>query len=377
MRRFILLKTLLSSVIYLTAASGQEEQAPQSRASQNLTEARQFGWKAVAPVMENLGKSDPGKFPGLIAFSKAYEDARQQLDPDKPPATWPAIDIEKLVTKNPNFWRANYEIGPGDPLWLYCHAGLLLGAGEATRAQGILALARQTRGTPQVVRDAIDKMLRVAERVIKDGNDAVAEGITLFDKGDKAGAVERYRAALKIWPQNSFAHYELGLTLRDQALEAKGEKLPKAGTIEVKSNMAKMPEVESCFAQSRLHDPLRWEAYQGNIANVMQRLIAIRKARDAWMTIASSDDKFAPDDVLKQFADSCRDARAYELALVARQLVINRQRQFGREDHDFISDVLRKQAPGPASEAALKFLDNPRIELRSLTVLENAETGRQ
>ena len=37
-------------------------------------------------------------------------------------------------------------------------------------AAQVLVLARQSRGTPKMVRDAIDQMLIIAERVIRDAN---------------------------------------------------------------------------------------------------------------------------------------------------------------------------------------------------------------
>jgi hypothetical protein len=341
--------------------------APESPALDHLTDARKFGWKAIAPFMDNVEQSDPVKFPGLRAFAAEYRKACQGLNLDQPLAKWPPVDIDAIVTHNPNFWRASFEIRPGDPGWLYTQAGLLLSAGEATRAQQVLVLARQSRGTPKVVRNALDQMLMVAERVIRDANEAVAAGITLYDRGDKIGAIKTYRDALAVWPQNSFAHYELGLTLRAVAMEANGDKIPKSGlTIESGDKGLKLPEVEQQFAMSRRHDPLRWEAYQGSEPNILPRLIALQECVKAWEPIASSRGQIVADGVLVRFSEACQNAGIHDLALVARQLVVSRQGNLGRADHTFISTSLRALAPGSITESTLKFLDNPRIELREL-----------
>jgi tetratricopeptide (TPR) repeat protein len=344
---------------------------PETPALDHVTDARKFGWMAIAPFMDNIEQSDAAKFPGLRAFAKDYRKARQELDLDQPLAKWPPVDIDALVTRNPNFWRASFEIRPGDPGWLYTQAGLLLSAGEATRAQQVLALARQSRGTPKVVRDAIDQMLMVAEHVIRDANETVGAGIELYDHGDKAGAIGRYRDALAIWPQNSFAYYELGLTLRAVAMEAKGEKIPKSGLkIESSDNSLKLPEVEQQFAKSRQHDPLRWEAYQGGAPGIIERLIALRGCVKEWEPIAASHGQIVATEVLVRFSDACQEAGIHELALVARQLVVSRQGNLGRADHTFISTSLRELAPGAITDSTLKFLDNPRIELRELISAE-------
>ena len=77
--------------------------AAESPALEHVTDARKFGWLAIAPFMDNIEQSDPVKFPGLRAFAKDYRKARQGLDLDQPSAKWPPVDIDLLVTRNPNF----------------------------------------------------------------------------------------------------------------------------------------------------------------------------------------------------------------------------------------------------------------------------------
>lgn len=361
---------MLSVLVLGLPALGQEDASDRSSPKEHLADARRFGLEAIGPLIDNLEQSDPEKFPGLMAFCRDYRKAVKGIDLGRAPEMWPALDANALVSRNPNFWRANYELRPADPGWSYVHAGLLLAAGEATRAQQILALGLQSRGTPKAVRDALNQMITIAERVIQDANETVGKGIALYDKGDKPGAIALYREALQVWPQNSFAHYELGLTLRARAMEEKGKPIPKAGTIRVETNLPKIPEVEACFARSREHDPLRLQAYQGNAQDALPKLVALGSALEAWQSIAAAHGKPVPVEVLGRLSVGCQEAGAHELALVARQLVISRQGNLGREDHTFLSKSLRALAPGEPSEAALKLLDNPRIELRELVGAE-------
>ena len=104
-----------------------------------MTDARKFGWLAIAPFMDNIEQSDPVKFPGLRAFAKDYRKARQGLDLDQPLTKWPPVDIDLLVTgATPNFWCApSFEIRPGDPGWLYTHAGRAGHLAATDRASGV------------------------------------------------------------------------------------------------------------------------------------------------------------------------------------------------------------------------------------------------
>jgi tetratricopeptide (TPR) repeat protein len=367
MNRWLQVFTVSNAFLLAAWTRGAGTDDPRSKAAEHLANARQFGWRAAAPLMDNLGQSDAKKFPGLQAFYKDYRKVGKDVRPDRPPDQWPPIDTDALLTRNPNFWRAGFEIRPGDPAWLYTQAGLLLSAGEAARAQQVLVLARQSRGLPREVRKAVEQMLRVAEQVIRDANEAVASGIELYDRGDKPGAMKRYRDALTIWPQNAFAHYELGLTLRARAMEARGEPVPKLGTIQVNEKLPETPEVEDHFARSRQHDPLRWQAYQGSGPDVLSRLMALQPCLKAWEAIASSGDRRVTDDLLAQFAEGCQQAGIHDLALVAKQLVVARRGHLSRDDHAFISMSLRKLVPGPQAEATLRFLDNPRIEMLALS----------
>jgi hypothetical protein len=369
MQRAGMLVAVMCGLIAADSARAQKAPAPDS-AAEHLAGARRFGWSAVEPLLENLGRSDAAKFRGIRAFADDYQKARKRLDVTRPVDEWPAIEMDRLVTHNPNFWSCACEIRPGDPGWLYVHGGLLLAAGEATRAQQILALGLQSRGVPVRVRESIVAMLKAAEQVIRDGNEAYAPGVGLFDKGDLLGAIDVYRNALRVWPQNSCAQYELGLALRDRILQEKGDKAKKAA-----DDLPAMPEVDECFARSRRFDPLRIEAYQGRGDDVVPRLLAVTEANKAWAKIAAATKpgELVSDEVLAVFSRACQLAGIHELALVARQALVSREQRLSDADLTLIATGLRALAPGEASEAAIKRLDNPKIEMRFLVQPESSD----
>src|SRR5262249_12458782 len=152
------------------------------------------------------------------------------MNPKTPVEKWPAVDVDALMAHNPNFWQAYYEIAPGDPGVMVIHAGLLMSAGEMSRASYILAVALQRPGIPAPFRKAMLGLLAETVKAGKASNALVNEGIKLHEKGEYVAALRKYEEALAAWPQNGFAHYEIGYTIYAQLLVAAGEKLPKPGT---------------------------------------------------------------------------------------------------------------------------------------------------
>ena len=86
---------------------------------------------------------------------------------------------------------------------------------------------------------------------MKATNTMTKEGMKMFDEGDYDGALKKYRQALMLCPQNGSASYELGYTLRTKAAVARGEPLPKPGTLKTNGKLSDPPEVTAAFAESR------------------------------------------------------------------------------------------------------------------------------
>lgn len=138
---------LLTVVLFLGLGNSVHGDTPSpTQAPPELNAARRTGWQLSLLIIENLEAGDPKEFPGIQAWLNDYRKIAKGIDPKVAPDRWPVLEVDALVTRNPNFWRAFYEIAPGDPGLVMLHAGLLLSAGEAVRATHLIVVASQRRG---------------------------------------------------------------------------------------------------------------------------------------------------------------------------------------------------------------------------------------
>lgn len=358
MARYVLCFACLCLGAGAGLAQVRDARAADSPAVRTFQDARRQGWQGALLILGALENSDAKSFPGIRAFAEDCRSVERIVNARMTADRLPAVDADVMVTRNPNFWRAFYETAVADPAFLYLYAGLLMTGGEAHRAAYVLILARQRPGVPKDVRRNNQLLLDQALAVIEEGDRAVQAGIKVFDAGDLDTAARAYREALAWWPQNSWAEYELGFTLRTR------EEARNAGASR-KSAPAWPPEALDHFAASRRHDPLRWEAYQGNERDMTEAMLSLKqRVLPAWDKIKT--DAGVDDDVLLRFAEGCQSAGIHDLALVARELVVARRGRYSPADHPFISTSLRKMAPGDRAELTLKRLAGEKLQLRQL-----------
>jgi tetratricopeptide (TPR) repeat protein len=252
---------------------------------------------------------------------------------------------------------------------------LLLTGGEATRAAQLIGVAGQRPGVPAVLRQGFAALLAAAQKVPERPSALIREGIALHDKGDYAGALKKYEEALALWPQNSFAHYESGLSRRAQEFVAAGEKPPKPGAVVVNAGRKQSEAVSAAFAKARRHDPFQLHAYQGDDPQVIRGLLALAKTGiPAWDKLVKGQGKQAEDAVLQDLAAACQEAEIHELALAVRQILAARRGRYLPSDHPFIATSLRKLAPGAQTEQILKQLAGGTLKVRQLVVPERPPT---
>jgi hypothetical protein len=368
----LILIVVLSPAVALAAAA-------KAKAPPSYEEARQASWALTGALIETLAEGDAKQWPGTRAWLKDLREQTKGVGKDTPVAKWPKVDLGKLVDHNPNFWRMYYEIAPGDPTLTLIHAGLLLSQGEAMRAAYILELGQHRPGTPKEFVRALQSLQATAMAALKASNAVTEEGTQLFDRGDYAAAVTKYRAALKLCPQNGWTSYELGYTLRTQAKIARGEPLEPPGTVKTDGKLNDPPEVTAAFAESRRHDPLQFMAYQGSDPEVIKGCLAmVQKVSPAWKTLREEGiTKEAEYRALKDLSEGFGEAGVHELALFARQLMAARRNSYDPEDYPIIAAGLRKLAPGKPIEEILARLHGSKgkeaLTLRPLTKQEDEE----
>jgi hypothetical protein len=326
---------------------------------QHLEDARRSAWTIASAIAENMAPGDGnGDFPALRTFADEVGNARARAFSRGQGAPPNPIDANALVSRNPRFWRANYEVAPGDPSWMLLHASLLLAGDEALRAEAVLTLARAEREEPKSLRKSFGAIFRAADRVLDDGNKAVQSGISLYDRGDRTKAFAAYRKALLSWPQNGWASYELGLTMMTEPRE---DRIKKTKTV-----AGHTLAVLDAFERARSHDPFQLGAYQGEPNVAGPRLTALReKVLPVWQKL-NKPGAHISDAELLTFSEGCQHAGIDELALVARQLVVIHRGRYRPDDHPFITKSLRRVAPGDETEAALRGLAGSKLKFRRL-----------
>jgi hypothetical protein len=356
------LLVITAGIVVCMSAAGPRAQVDAS--PHELHKGRQSGWRMAQLVIEKLQKIDATKFPGIHAWLKELQDATQGVDVNVAPDKWPALDLDKMVTRNPMFWRAYYEIAPADPGLMLLHASLLLTAGEATRTIHLVLVAGQHRSVPAELFETFDVLLANAQTAHKASNEIVFAGNKLFDQKDFAGALKKHQEALKLWPQNGFAHYEYGLTLREVERAAAGEKPIEPDKLIINAGIENSPEVDAAFAKARKHDPFQIKAYQGKDQAVIRGFMAmVKTGLPAWRRIVSDRKSKVDDAVLIEFAGACQDARIDELALAVRQVCVARRGRYKSEDHPFITTSLKRLAPGKETDETLERLKAEKLEL--------------
>ncbi len=338
-----------------------------------LHAGRRVGLTAALTVVEKLEAGDQQKFSGIAAWLADFRKATVGIDLKGEPAKWPAFDVDAVVTRNPHFWQLYYEIAPADPGLVLLHAGLLLLGGEANRCSYLLLVAGQRPGIPAPVRDGFAKIIAAAQEVTKKPNALIDEGIKLHDAGDYEAAMKKYQQALALWPQSSFAHYELGQSRHLLGLKKAGKKLPKDG-VQVNRGEKLAAEVEESYARARRHDPLQAMAYQGDDREVIGGFMALAQmGLPAWRKLRNARDEAVPDKVVMEIGVAFQKAGAHDLALTACAVVAARRGRYQADDHPFISTSLKKLAPGEATEETLKKLAGESIAVRQIIAPEAAK----
>lgn len=334
-----------------------------------LQEAQRAGWDTASLLVQGMASADPRRFPGIHDWLKEYRTAGGT--PGKRLASGqavPGIDAERLVTRNPAFWRAYFEMAPGDPGTMLLHASLLLAGGEVSRSAYILIIARQTPVIAKPLLEAMNGLLQHSQRVLHGSLQHTAQAAKLSDVGSPAQASARLRVLLDAWPGNALAHYELALALTAQQYVAAGRKPPTRSALSLHSDLEPGADAKAAYARARNHDPLLIRAYQGDDAATAEALAVLGKTvRPLWDIVSRDTQAETRDDVLRNLATALRDAGLAELALSTAQVVVGREGGYDEDDRKAVAAALRVLAPA-ATNPVLKRLALPRPELARIVL---------
>ena len=327
------------------------------------SEARKGAWIVAQAIVGKMEIGNTGEFPGIVAWKREFQEA----DPT-------TMDVDRLVTRNPNWWVAYFEIAPGDPALMLLHCEVLLAGGEAQRAQQLAAIYLQRPGIPKLYREGLLSAVQEATKAQASANALTAEGTKLHDQGNFDGAIAKYDEALKIWPADGWTAYERGFSTYTRALVKAGKPVPKNGTItfndKTMDGFPEKPEIVSSYARARQHDPLQAIAYQGDKQFLQPLKVLLGKVNPVWDKLRGNVSQSLDDKDLAQLADGFHEAGVHEYALAAREMIIARRRKFAPEDHPILGEHLRALAPAAAIEQTIDLLAGESMEAKVFVLTE-------
>ncbi len=360
-----------ATAVSLAAQSEPEptppEPAPPPPPEEPRDAARREAWTSAVLIVSLLEQGDNASYPGIRAWLDDFRLVAATTPPPEIGKPFPAVATDELVTRNPHFWAAFYEIQPADAGLALLHSALLLSGGEAQRASVVAALGLQRTG-PDSIKRGLRSIIAHCTSAQARSMDLVRLGVRLHDLGGYGAAVKQFDEALREWPANGSAHYERGSSLRMQAItEAR-----RTGVLreDAEEPLPDPPETLAAFARARRHDPLHLLAYQGDDAGVKTALLAlVRAGLPVWESIRRKPEQSVRTDALRTFSEACREAAIDEFALVLRQLVVAGNRHYGTEDAELIKVCLNRLAPAALTPPLLARLEGEtRLPARQIVV---------
>jgi hypothetical protein len=362
------LRTLAAVLFCLLTAFAPAWSAAPPEGLSAVQDMQRASWDTASMLAQGLAAADPKRFPGVQTWLKEYRAAGGTPGKRAGPGPLPKIDADRLASHNPAFWRAYFEMAPGDPGAMLLHASMLLAGGEASRGAYLLVVARQTVEIDKGLLQAMNDLLVHAQRAIGAGAQQAAEAVKLYEQGGHAAALPRLKAALEAWPANGIAHYEAGLALLAQQYAASGQPPPSRARLGLHSDLAPSRDVRAAYDRARSHDPLLIRAYQGDETDSGDVLLVLGKTvRPLWDIIARDTKAETRDDDLRSLARALRDAGITELGLALGQVVIGREGGYDEDDRKSIAAALKVLAPA-AADPVVKRLAQPRSELIRLVM---------
>ena len=279
-----------------------------------LAMVRQVGWKEVSDLLPSLAEEPDVEFPGVAALA---DDLRIVSANNAATRGTPAVDVEKLLDHNPHFWRAYYEIAPGDPLMAMLHVGLLLAAGEAARADAVATLALSFGRMNQDYRQELVRLDSYAQFLLQVGHDGATEREPPRGRADFVALAALAQSRLEVWPQNPAALADLAIARRGLAGSPRGA----ADDPEVAKSLAALRRADPFFAD---YPPVEAPAPAG-----------LAEARRLWQSVNDAQ-TIGDEQVLRQFAAAGQAAGLDELALAAHSLLAGGSTGVAPGDENFV-----------------------------------------
>lgn len=331
--------------------------------------AKREAWMSAVLIVSLLDQGDNEAFPGIRAWLEDFHQIAASTPPPENGKPFPSLDAEALVTRNPHFWSAFFEIQPGDPGLALLHAALLLSGGESQRASILATFGLQRPGIPAEIKRALTSLIAHCQSAQAQSAQLVRDGVALYDRRDFTGALGKFDRALAEWPANGGAHYERGSTLRMRAIE-EARRVSKPADTTMPAAVGDPPGTAECFARARRFHPFHLLAYQGDDPAILAGMMAlVRSGLPVWEAMRKHPEQPIKTAPLRAFSEACREAAIDDFALVLRQLVVATNRRYASADREFIDECLRRLAPAALTEPLLaRVSGETRLPARQIVV---------
>jgi lipoprotein NlpI len=287
--------------------------APESF-GEDLRDARLRAWQTVLDLTRVYAQIPAGQCPGVSAWVKDIDAARRRIASGEGPRL-DELDVDALVTRNANFWRASLEIAPTDGSLLLLQAMLFASAGEVWRANRVLMATTQLLPI-----DARTRPLYLAHTyglgaLILDS----IEGIDARTAGAELTQVEAvYENALAVWPGNALV---LSALIELRARAARGSPGRDGGRVLTEeSARRRTAALESSREEiDRLHalDPINAASFRGDAA----ARLAGQKLLANWQRLSDRGVALGHKEI-SEIVQELEQADAPELALTLQRLLV-------------------------------------------------------
>ena len=312
-------------------------------AQKEIDGMRRYAWVISESIANALQQSPAEQFPGVHAWVADFEQACQAIDPETDPGQWQPLDLDVLVSRNPNYWSAVYEVAPANPLLMWLHSSLYAINGEVPRTAYLQTLALHSPVESKWKKE-MRRLLVSSSRLNRLGDGALPAGINFFRQEKYAQAAALFEDVLSVIPSHSLSLYELGNAQR-----------------KIDSSQAGRAQAEVLFDRAKKVDPFRIEAYQGNFSR--QEFETFGQLRSKTLPAWRQFQQRAPEqDTLPQLESLSVDLQVGgvpELALVTRQLAVaHRDGSYNDEDRAFLENNLKRLLPEADVKTILKRLQS-------------------
>lgn len=211
---------------------------------EGLVLLRKQAYEQVTKYSESFLSADKG-LTGVIHYGQDLS----RVDIHKP---W---DLDSMTVKNPNYWRANMEVGYGDPRVIFSNACLCAMKWRLDEAGIWLALGRMSMSDKyQSDYAALAQLIAAAKN---DVNRDIRSGIVLHDQGRFTEAIKAYDEVIANCPFSAWAHYEKAFSLMSLGYFVDEE------------------SIVELHRKVREYNPFYWQAYQGFDKEIIKKKLPV------------------------------------------------------------------------------------------------------